>query len=476
MKLTFTHAGQERTLTKHHAVIKALALGQITEAQAAAKPWYLRYAVNGQEKYFKLAAASKEAIRGAKDIISGHIQRPDQFSAFIEAREAKRSTTIGELITDWFEAGLPFRKTEPRTTDAADRLRKTIGYARAWWKDKPVATITPHMVEDYAGHRSPALRSADLELAALSSLCSWAQLTGRIEKNPFAERPTFAKVKQHCHEASAPDDETLHRVLAYLFELPPLTPKQVERGDKPDYSRTLAGGLLAFCALTGLRPGEPLHLQRLPALAETPANPKLIPYGSIFPDRTGQLRMKVFRLKKGQNPFIALHPAAVEFLSAWRAWLAKTFPDSATLFPLGTTDQTTLNRALNAASDFLELPHYKPHGFGRAYYVKVRRSMGADDSTIAGELGQTTNGELIRSVYGDPQDMTGGELFDWLPNDCAPAWNLLAAQPMRKPVTDLSRQNSPMSRVDAPACGSVTAPEPAEPNQLAEAKPVENKA
>jgi hypothetical protein len=27
---------------------------------------------------------------------------------------------------------------------------------------------------------------------------------------------------------------------------------------------------------------------------------------------------------------------------------------------------------------------------------------------IAGELGQTTNGELIRSVYGDPQDLIGG--------------------------------------------------------------------
>jgi hypothetical protein len=103
-------------------------------------------------------------------------------------------------------------------------------------------------------------------------------------------------------------------------------------------------------------------------------------------------------------------------------------PNETRLFPLGTEDQTTLNRALNGASASLGLPHFKPHGFGRAFYIKVRRSQGVDDSAIAGELGQTTNGDLIRSVYGDPQDLHGGALFDWLPDDAAPSWDLLAAQ------------------------------------------------
>jgi hypothetical protein len=69
--------------------------------------------------------------------------------------------------------------------------------------------------------------------------------------------------------------------------------------------------------------------------------------------------------------------------------------------------------------------------FGRAFFVKVRRSQGADDATIVGELGQTTNGDLIRSVYGDPKDLHGGALFDWLPEDKGPAWDLLAAQPVK---------------------------------------------
>jgi len=151
--------------------------------------------------------------------------------------------------------------------------------------------------------------------------------------------------------------------------------------------------------------------------------------GVIFPDRAGKLRMKVHRLKHGQNPFVTLHPAVENFLSAWRTWLATAIPDEVRLFPLGTDDQTILNRALNSASSALGLPHFKPHGFGRAFYVKVRRSQGTDDSSIAGELGQTTNGDLIRSVYGDPDDLHGGALFDWLPEDHAPAWNLLAVKP-----------------------------------------------
>ena len=449
MKLVFIHAGTERTLAKHPAVAKAFKLGQLTEAQAASKPWYLRLTVDGKEQVFKLVAGEKESVRRAKDILNGKTNKPEEFSDFVAAKEARRSITLGTLAQQWLTDGLPFRKTEPRTTEAAARLRKTLGYALPWWTDKPVATITASVIEDYAGHRSPALRSADLELACLSSLCQWAKLTGQIETNPFAERTTFAKVKQHCHEATPDDDETLHRILAYLFELTPLTPKQRERGQAPDPARLLAGGTLAFCALTGLRPGEPAHLLKLPALAETPANPKTLPFGSIFPDRTGQLRMKVFRLKKGQNPFISLHPAAIDFLSTWRTWLARNLtqlstPDTQHLFPLGTTDQTTLNRALNAASDFLELPHYKPHGFGRAYYVKVRRAHGTDDAAIAGELGQTTNGDLIRSVYGDPDDLRGGDLFDWLPADTAPAWNLLSQATPAEKISAPSAETEPI--------------------------------
>lgn len=417
MKLTLIHAGQKRTLVKHPTVQRDLRAGAITEKVAATKSWYLRFEVAGKTRTFKLPAANSKAVRAAKEILRGQQERPSEFSAFLDAQAARHSITVGKLADEWFAAGLPFRKTEPRLPVAAARLRDTLERALPWWKDKPVSTITANTVEDFAAHRAPSLRAADLELGSVSSLCQWAVLAGRIEKNPLEKRPKFAKVKAHCHEACPDDDEALHCVLAYLF--------------KPagDPLLKLAGGTMAFCALSGLRPGEPALLLRLPVLEEMPNNTRNLEPGVMFRDREGVLRMKVQRLKHGQNPFVTLHPAAQSFMSAWRVWLAATMPDVARLFPLGTEDHTALNRALNAASAALGLPHYKPHGFGRAFYVKVRRSQGTDDATIAGELGQTTNGELIRSVYGDPQDLHGGALFDWVPDDAAPSWNLLAMPP-----------------------------------------------
>ena len=439
MKIIFTHAGTERTLAKHPVVQRDLRAGTISEKDAAAKPWYLRYTVSGRECVFKLPAAERDAIRAAKDILNGHKDRPAEFSAFVEARAAKRSTTIGALGVEWIKAGLPFRKTEPRTPEAAKVLLENFNRALPWWQSKHVATVTPKEIEDYAGHRTPALRGADLELAALSCLCKWAVFCGQIERNPFEKRPRFSKVKQHCHEACPDDDEALHKLLAYMFE--PVTDAHHQKSLN---QTKLAAGTLTFCALTGLRPGEPAALLRLPPLAETPANTKLLAPGTIFRDRAGVLRMKVQRLKRGQNPFVTLHPTAESFLSCWRAWLARNRPDETHLFPLGTEDQTTLNRAMSRACAATGLPHFKPHAM-RAYYVKVRRAQGEDDAAIAGELGQSTNGELIRSVYGDPQDLHGGQLFDWLPEDSAPAWTLLNAKAANLD-TDLIRPNAGLIR------------------------------
>lgn len=448
MKLTFIHAGTERTLNKHPETQAALKAGTITEAQAAQSPWYLRWTPpGGKKRLFKLPSNNKDAIRAAVDILKNQQSRPVDFVAFLEAKDAQQSVTIRLLAEEWVKLGLPFRQDKLRDAEAAATLSATTTRALEWWGDKRVATVNSVMIGNFAAWRAPHLRSADLELSAMSSLCQWAKLCGKIEKNPFAERPIYNEVQTHCHEACPQDDEVLHKMLAWMFQ-PPYDPHH--KGVV--LQSILAAGSLAFSALTGLRPGEPSLLLRLPPLDKIPTNLKELKPGTIFRDGDGLLRMKVFRLKNGQNPFVNLHPAAENFLATWRAWtareqvledktvltewrllrseivpkLANTFhADDRPLFPLGTCDQTTLNRALNRASEKLELPHFKPHGFGRAFYVKVRRSFGKDDSEISGELGQATDAKLIRSVYGDPEDLVGGKLHDWLPNEGKPAWDIL---------------------------------------------------
>lgn len=431
MKIIFTHAGVERTLAKHADVQRALKAQPptMTVAEALTKPWYLRVTHAGKPRTFKIASiAERDAVREAKDKLNNI--GTDKFTQFLKSEDARQSVSIGDLWKDWQAAGLPFSKTKLRTKAAADALTKSIGRALPWWSDKAVATVNASMIEDYAAHRAPALTSADRELAAVSSLLQWSVLTGRIERNPVRVRARFAVVKQHCHQACPDDDETLHSILAYLFE------------PSSDLLRKLAGGTLAFCALTGLREGEPKFLKRIPVLGEIPRNTKLLEPGTIFPTRDGKLRMKVQRLKRGQNPFVTLHPAAESFLSSWCGWLTRNIEAireltgatdhksiaalDETLFPLGTHDQTTLNRSLNMATDTLKLPHMVPHGFGRAFYVKVRRGDGLEDAAIGSELGQSSDEDLIRDIYGDPDDLVGSLMFDWLPDDCAPAWTLLS--------------------------------------------------
>ena len=135
MKLTFVHAGQERTLAKHPAVQRDLRTGAITERAADTKAWYLRFTVAGKARSFKLPATERDAIHAAKEILNGHTKRPDEFKEFLEAKDARRSITIGKLADEWLAAGLPFRKTGSRT---------------------PVAAINSVMCEDYAGYRAPA--------------------------------------------------------------------------------------------------------------------------------------------------------------------------------------------------------------------------------------------------------------------------------------------------------------------------------
>lgn len=52
-----------------------------------------------------------------------------------------------------------------------------------------------------------------------------------------------------------------------------------------------------------------------------------------------------------------------------------------------------------------------PHG-ARAWFVTVRRSHGAPDSQIALEIGHTSGGSTLSSVYGGGYPRTGFEAVD----------------------------------------------------------------
>jgi len=344
------------------------------------------------------------------------------------------------LAAQWTTAGLPFTTSQSRKPAAAHRLAGKLNRALIWWKDKRWNSASLNQMEEYVvwrrlnfnRHQKAATgsRSAEMELNALSCLGNWAKASGRVDTNPFSEHQRFVSLEaiNHCHESMCDDDQQLHRVLSFMFR------------DPQEKWWVVAGAWLAFMALTGLRPGEHAALQRVPAMDCFPANLDTASCGLVYPLPDGTRRLKVVRLKNGQNPAVLVHAALADFLLHYNRWLDMHFPRTdeapAALFP----ELNSLGWYLNRACQRLEFKKMKPHGFGRAYYVRVRRSMGVDDATIACELGQSTDGALIRSVYGHPKDPVGGMLHDWLPANpdgtpSSPAWHQLD-QPVQSSSTN----------------------------------------
>lgn len=419
MKLEFTHRGIDYTLHKHPEVRQQLKAGTITEEQAKLRPWYLRASWR-PTKPFKLASDDAHAIRTAKDILKGHVDEPEKFSLWIKEQDARAGVTLGELAADWLAAGLPYSKTLPREPAAADRLRATLARALPWWSNKPARQAGKHF-EDFAAAKFSGIkygsgrRTVDVELACLSSLCQWAVLTQRLDVNPFEKRPKYVQDEeiQHCHRYMPDNDEQFHAILRRIFS-------STEPLD------VIAGAWLTFGALTGLRPHEPGFLLRVPRVNKFPAHLESEPDGLVFPMPDGTTRMKVRRGKSGQNPTVTIHPVLDDFLSTYTAWL-KIHTSSFNLqpSPLFPCPIDRLRDVLHKATTELKLREMHPHGFMRAYYVRVQKSAGKDAAIVAAELGQTTGGSLIRSVYGNPSDPFGGGLYDWQPTGEAFAWALL---------------------------------------------------
>lgn len=462
MKLEFDYRGQTHQLVKHSTVRQSLKRGEITEEQARRKAWYYRANWRPTRPY-KLSHDDAAAEREAKDMLRGRATEPGKFAAWCAAEDAKKGVTIGDLADKWIAAGLPFSKTNPRSNSAAAEIQTTLTKALEFWRPKRAANIARTDHDDFVVYRrannklkatsaTAGSRSADKQLGAMSSLCQWAVRESLIEKNPFEDRETYQKdgdVK-HCHQFAPESDEEFHRMLHWFFTSEINTESRVN--NYTPASRNLltriAGAWLAFTALTGLRPEEPAFLYCVPRLQTPATRPQNLPPGTIFPDRNGALNMKVVRSKHGQNPYVLLHPVLLDFLDTWTAWLdaqpqfnqittgRHLFPDPAdpTKSFCNVTiensrayvDTTFLNKRLNLCCAALKLEQRKPKGMGRAFFVAVSRSQGDDDAVIAGKLGQTTDGELIRDTYGDPDAMHGGKMLDWKPEAPAElAWTAL---------------------------------------------------
>lgn len=399
----------------------------------AQRSWYLRPPAGhpSAKAWHSLGTADeKEAILRARTFLHAFSGGTDRHLRAQADLAGPGKQTFTDLAAAWAEAGYPDNGERPREVAAAARMAGAMKRTLVWWGPQNAALVTSDTIREFArARRGMASRNRgqtgdrviDVELAALSCLCQWAVAVRRLEKNPFQHRPRFRRPEdvEHCNEFRPANDEELHAILAWLWS--PTQPLE----------RVVAGAELAWCALTGQRPGESSPLR-----VDTRAIGDNRPPGTRWAVRDGSERIAVARDKRGINPAIRVHPALADFLEAWMAYRAQRWPTSPWYWPNPACPSKRLNNdrlgtALEAAVKALGLPERHPHAM-RAFYVRVRRSDGIADGQVAVELGQGGGAALIPKTYGRADDILGDGAFDWLPQGpdglpTTPAWQALRA-------------------------------------------------
>jgi hypothetical protein len=257
-----------------------------------------------------------------------------------------------------------------------------------------------------------------MELNTLSNAMLWGMRCNLIQQHPLSfRRPRYccAKSVKHCRDFMPHDTEAMHEIGKLMFA---------------DIRSETLGWQFIFEAFTGLRTCEALQLR-------TDAKP--YEAGWISPDGKS---VCVRRAKNQQsvNPLVRVHEGLAALLKAHREWKQNRYPDSPWYFPsyrnpdTAHSDVGALGQALRRHEKTIGRK-ITSHGM-RAFYVTVRRSHGIPDIQIAWEIGHTSAGKTLASVYGGVPPhwlMDDGPKLQWLPANGQPAWEAINSKPAKPP-------------------------------------------
>ena len=388
-------------------------VGERIYRDARTNHFYERPWVNGRRTWRLLPAVN---LKVAREALAS--RRTDAARAALGlARDpyGPQSATVGEILNAYTAAGCPDRELRPRRAQGLAAEGWRIGQLLPFWKARLAEKIDP--VGDCqayfaARRRNPARpechggRCVDLELATLSNALAWALRTRRAAVNALAaDRPRFAgDVVVHCRDCAPRDADELHRLAAFFFAAPASEPM---------------GWQVLLEAMTGCRTCEVLALRWDAA----PGRPGYVENGWLWLART----------KGGVNPFVVIHPALTQCLTALQRWRQMRFPAAPWFLPsprspMEALGVSTLAHGLRRACPLVVGRRMTSHGM-RAYYVTARRSQGISDAQIAAEIGDSTGASIISSTYGAvPPNWRGGEKIGWLPANGPAAWDALGKE------------------------------------------------
>lgn len=321
----------------------------------------------------------------------------------------------------YIDARCPDATLKPRevafTADEIARVEKLIEYFGTKSADK----ISIADIPAYYAHRVAQMpegltgnRQVDKETQTLSNIYRYAVAARLFPTNPVSSgRPRYqvAEMIRHSRVRAPKTADNIHKLAAHLFET---------------VETEVTGWFCLFAMFSGCRISELLRL-RTDAIDENfggfiqwrqdDREDKNLPLGLLH---LGQ------RSKHGLNPEVIIGNEFADCIRAWQQWHAARFPSSRVFFPRPDgkpISRRIIHRHIAAAGKKLELPLVTPHGF-RSFYVTKRRSDGATDTVIAGEIGDKTVA-LMQTTYGArPKNWLGGEALRWLPKTDPAAWTV----------------------------------------------------
>lgn len=314
--------------------------------------------------------------------------------------------SITQLLATFIDKGCPNALLQTRQSDRIAVYRLRLASIDQFLGLKEAKDLRLSDCLDYAkwrmqrAHQGTGARSSELDLQCLSNALNWAVSMNYLESNPILRRPRFVKSSEvrHCRDCAPENIDQVHAVARRLF---------LDKRSAP------LGWQLLFEALTGCRTSEILAMRY-------DAKPQ-------EPGWYNEKALYVSRLKNGINPWIPMTPPLWELVGQHHAWQFWETPLSSVFFP--STDMVNpvsagaLTKRLESVCKELGFKKWTSHGL-RSFYVTVRRSQGAPDAQIAGEIGDKTV-SLISSTYGDrPPNWVGGEVLSFTPE--TPAWGVFS--------------------------------------------------
>ena len=340
----------------------------------------------------------------------------------------------------YIDSDCPNASPEPRTEnfikEETARARTLIERFDTWTLDE-LAREGISVLPDYArwrvarltrrrGKASDGFRTVDKDMQTMSNIFSFATFSQPklFSSNPFYKRTRYQKAKfvSHSRDRAPKTGDAIHQIADHLF----------------DTVRTeVAGWFCYFAMFSSCRVTELLRLRMTAKKLLNDRREEIFEPGHIRwienprdPNCIGQLHLGCKetgggRCKGGIEPEINIGPEFAQMIECFRRWHSARYPDCDWYFPNrmgdGPIDRWVVRRQIVSACIALGLPHVTPHGF-RSFYVTKRRSDGASDAVIAGELGDQTIA-LMQTTYGKrPDNLKGGEPLSWLPKERLAGW------------------------------------------------------